>query len=128
MKALLRRMTLLDRVILVALLLICLAAWWPALRAPAGRTVFIERDGQVLFRAPLSAERSVRVPGPLGPTVVEIRGGRVWISASSCPLHLCQRQGAIARRGELLACVPNRLLVRIAGRAETPDAYDLLSR
>jgi hypothetical protein len=121
-------MTLLDRGILVVLLLLCLAAWWPALRAPTGRTVIIERDGKALFRAPLNAERSVRLAGPLGPTVVEIRGGRVWISASSCPLHLCQRQGAIARRGELLVCVPNRLLVRIAGQADPSDAYDLLSR
>jgi hypothetical protein len=36
--------------------------------------------------------------------------------------------GEIARHGELLACVPNHLLVRIEGGEERDGDYDLLSR
>jgi hypothetical protein len=101
---------------------------WLLMRAPEGGRVIVERDGQVLFSAPLDMPRRVRLEGPVGPTVLSIEEGRVRIVASSCPQHFCQRQGAIARAGETLVCLPNRLLVRISGAPDAGKDYDFLSR
>jgi len=127
MRALLRRMTALDRLIVAVLLLGILASFFLLGSRPRGERVLVERDGRLLFSAPLGENRVVDLEGPLGSTRLEIRDGRARILASPCPTKACIGMGAIARRGELLACVPNQLLVRIDGEGDGAD-HDLLSR
>ena len=127
MRALLRRMTALDRLIVAVLLLGILASFFLLGSRPRGERVLVERDGRLLFSAPLGENRVVDLEGPLGSTRLEIRDGRARILASPCPTKACIGMGAIARAGELLACVPNQLLVRIDGEGKGM-AHDLLSR
>ena len=127
MKALLGRMTGLDRLIVATLLLTVFASFFLLGALPQGERVLVERDGRLLFSAPLAENRVVDLEGPLGRTRLEIRDGRARILASPCPTKACIGMGAITRRGELLACVPNQLLVRIDGEGGGAD-HDLLSR
>jgi len=64
---------------------------------------------------PLDMDRTVTVRGPLGDTVVEIRGGQARFLSSPCAEKLCVRSGAIARPGQWLACLPNRVILDIRG-------------
>lgn len=126
--ALWRRMTVLDRVI-VAFLLLGVAASFALLDGrPAGARVLVERDGRLLFSAPLNESRRVSLPGPLGDTLLEIAEGRARILSSPCPHKTCMGMGGVFRRGELIACLPNRLVISIQGGddQESP-VYDLLS-
>jgi len=50
----------------------------------------------------------------------------VRIEASHCPQKICVHSGAIRRSGELLVCVPNRVVVRINGGTEHP--FDLITQ
>lgn len=127
MKALLGRMTGLDRLIVATLLLTVLASFFLLGALPRGERVLVECDGRLLFSAPLAENRAVDLEGPLGSTRLEIRDGRARILASPCPTKACIGMGAITRAGELLACVPNELLVRIEGEGGGAD-HDLLSR
>jgi len=44
---------------------------------------------------------------------------------SVCPLHICSQTGWIERPGELIACVPNKLVITIEGGKKPPsDALD----
>jgi hypothetical protein len=73
---------------------------------------------------PLDSDRSVAVPGPLGETVVEIRRGEVRVLSSPCREKICIKSGAIARPGQWIACLPNRVFIDIQGDArEKVDAY-----
>jgi hypothetical protein len=73
---------------------------------------------------PLDSERTVAVPGPLGDTVVQIRQGQARVLSSPCPEKICLRSGAIARPGQWIACLPNRVFIDIqAGPREAVDAY-----
>jgi hypothetical protein len=73
---------------------------------------------------PLDSERTVAVPGPLGDTVVQIRQAQVRVLSSPCPEKICVRSGAIARPGQWIACLPNRVFIDIqASPRETVDAY-----
>lgn len=121
------RLTVWDGGLMGILLLAALVAW-PLMRGPEGARVIVERDGRVLFSAPLDTHRRVSLDGPYGPTVVLVEQGQVRIESSSCPRHLCQRQGSIQRQGQMLVCLPNRLLVRICGPATDANDYDFLSR
>ncbi|NIQ96240.1 MAG: NusG domain II-containing protein, partial [Desulfuromonadales bacterium] len=46
---------------------------------------------------------------------LEIENGTARIVDSPCPYKVCISMGEISRRGEIIACVPNRLLVQVAG-------------
>jgi hypothetical protein len=73
---------------------------------------------------PLDAEETLRVPGPLGDTVVRIHDGSVRVLDSPCPEKICVATGAVSRPGQTIACLPNRVLVVIRGQArEEVDAF-----
>lgn len=127
-RALLRRMTPLDRGLVLALLLATAASFLLLGRGAQGERVVVERQGRVVFTAPLAEDRTVSLAGPLGETVLVIHGGRACVESSPCPLKVCLGMGEVSRGGELLACVPNQLLVRIEGAGRQERAYDLLSR
>ncbi len=123
------RMTPLDRVLVSTLLAGVAASLVLVARLPAGARVVAERDGRVVFSAPLDQPRTVRLSGPLGDTLLEIAAGRACVRDSPCPHKVCMGMGEVSRRGELVACVPNRLVIRIeGGREEGIPPYDLLSR
>lgn len=128
MRALWRRMTLLDRLVVALLLVLTTASFSLLGRQPQGDWVVVERDGRLLFRAPLSEDRDVLLPGPLGATQLQIRDGRARILDSPCPHKVCLGMGGVFRSGQLIACVPNHLIVTIQGDdgRESLD-YDLLS-
>ena len=85
---------------------------WP--RPGASADVVIEASGQ-RWIYPLGTDRTERVPGPRGDTTVVIRGGRAFVEDSPCPDKLCVRMPAISQPGQWIACLPNRVMVRIRG-------------
>ncbi len=117
LKGLLRRLTLLDRGIVLLLLLAAGCSFALLERGAAGERVVVERDGRVVFTAPLAEDRTVALAGPLGETELAIRDGAARILASPCPHKICMGMGPAARTGDFIACVPNHLLVRIEGRS-----------
>ena len=74
----------------------------------ASQDVVIESPGAPWIY-PLGVDRQVRVAGPLGDTVVTIKGGRAFVDDSPCPDKLCVHMPAIARPGQWIACLPNRM-------------------
>lgn len=89
------------------------ALWWPEAGHPAAVEV-VSPDGVVVLAF---GTGRVEVAGPLGATVVEVghRGGRVV--ASPCPTERCVRTGEVTRPGQVVACLPNRVAVRVVGGA-----------
>ncbi len=78
--------------------------------------------GQVVIEAsgarwiyPLTEDRTVSAPGPLGDTIVVVSGGKAFVKDSPCPDKLCVLAGAISKPGQWVACLPNRVMVSIRG-------------
>lgn len=80
-----------------------------------GDWVVIEVDHKEIRRVPLSADGVVHVQGKLGITDVEIHNGRARILNSPCKGKICIKSGFIQYADRFLACVPNRVAVRIEG-------------
>ena len=59
----------------------------------------------------------LRLRGQLGETEVEMGHEGVRVVAAPCIHKLCMRRGWIRRRGDLTVCVPNGVVLRIAGAA-----------
>jgi hypothetical protein len=128
MKAPWRFMTAGDWLVVLFLLTVSLAGIaWVAV-APEGTRVVVTSGEQTLFTAPLDQPCSVDLDGPLGQTHLVIDGQGVRITDSPCPRKTCISMGTARHTGDLLACVPNRILVHIDNPAAEEAPYDLLSR
>lgn len=117
-----------DWLIVISLLGISLSGIGWLATAPGGTRVVVTSGGQTVFSAPLDLPQSVDLDGPLGPThlVIDDQGAR--ITDSPCRAKICISMGPARHTGDLLACVPNRILVRIDSPAGGEEPYDLLSR
>ena len=51
--------------------------------------------------------------GIIGGTVV-ISDGFVWVENFGCPDKLCEKTGKISRVGEVIICLPNKMIIRIS--------------
>jgi hypothetical protein len=69
--------------------------------------------GQWIYPLPSDAELSVQ--GPLGLTRVELRDGKVRILDSPCANKTCVSTGSISKPGQWIACLPNKVFVRVEG-------------
>ena len=130
LKELWQRLSKLDRVIVAALLILCAALFVVVgMRAP-GQSVQVKQGNNVIYKAPLAVDQKVDLEGPLGITELEIIAGQARIISSPCRFKVCIGMGKISRNGEIIACVPNRLLVQIVGQKDgaKEQDYDLLSR
>jgi len=126
-KSLRQAMTGADLGVILLVLGMALAgtAWW--LAAPAGARVVVSIDGRTVYTAPLDRPREFDLEGPCGTTRLAIAADGARIVAASCPQKVCMGMGPARRSGELIACLPNRLLLEIRG-SEEEGGYDLLSR
>ena len=84
--------------------------WLMATGHGDGDQVVIKQAGRVFLETSPRLDRMVTVPGPLGETQVEIRGGQVRVKADPSPRQLCVRQGWL-QPGEAAVCLPNRVSV-----------------
>jgi hypothetical protein len=86
--------------------------WQRQIGSLEGR-VLVRVDGQLRSEASLRLDRELSVQGPLGPTRIEIRAGRVRVAADPSPRQLCVLQGWIPPGGAAV-CLPNRVAVENA--------------
>ena len=59
------------------------------------------------------SDGTIPVEGPLGTTIVDVRQGRVRVLSSPCPEHICMNTGWISKTGQIIVCMPNRIVVRL---------------
>ncbi len=122
-----QHLTVADKVLIGCLLILSLASY-PLTRhmTKGGDTVRIEVNGAVYTTVPLHANQSIAVPGPLGNTMVTVQDGKVFVSESPCHAKICIRTGQVSHNGQLIVCVPNKVVIRITGE-EKPE-YDAITQ
>ncbi len=125
----LQRLTSFDRKLVLLLAVLVLVSFAIPLRQEAGARLLVSSGEKTIFVAPLDRAQLVELAGPLGMTQFEIKQGGVRVLSSPCPNKVCIGLGEARHSGDLLACVPNRLVFRIEGATVTEEqSYDLLSR
>jgi len=64
---------------------------------------------------PLGAEESIKINGPLGFTLIRLKGKEAWVESSPCKNQLCVAAGILRGCGDFAACLPNRVIIAIEG-------------
>ena len=75
----------------------------------------VRRDGVLVAAYPLNDDRTVRVDGALGPTIIRIEAGRARVVSDPSPRQYCVRQGWLIRPGEMALCAPNHVSLTLTG-------------
>lgn len=96
-----------DWLVLAGLAAVIAALWG---HGSTGDRVVIKQEGKVFLDTTPRLDREVSVSGPLGVTVVEIKGGRVRIKSDPGPRQICVKQGWLGP-GQVAICLPNRVSV-----------------
>lgn len=78
-----------------------------------GNVLVVENARGVVDRMPLTGSRRFDVDGSMGRTGVTVRDGSAHVHSASCRHELCRRAGAASRPGDVIACAPNRVLLRV---------------
>ena len=106
-----------DAILIAGVLLLAGVLFFRFSTRGSGATVQVEQNGKILYTVALSG---VQEPlwfsvGGECPVVIGCENGEVWFERSECPDQLCVRSGHLHRVGEIAACLPAGVVVRIVG-------------
>lgn len=120
------RLLLGDAAVIAALAAVVITLSLPREAGGGPARAEVESSGRVVAVLDLARDALHEIPGALGVTRLEVRGGRLRVLSSPCPRQACRHGGWIGEAGEMLVCLPNEVVVRLPGRR--PGAPDALSR
>ncbi len=78
------------------------------------RVLVVENERGVQDRIAMDGRsRRLELAGPAGPTRVVMDEHGVRVAEAGCRHATCRLQGTVSRPGEMIACAPNRLVLRV---------------
>jgi len=95
------------------------------LRQP-GDFVIIEVNGQVIHQLDLNISQEVTIEGSIGKTIIKIDQHSARVIHSDCPEKICVKTGKIHLAGEMIVCVPNKVVVKITGKQK--NQFDVITQ
>jgi len=116
----LKKLTIIQKreLILIAAILVIAgllsAVFYAGNRKPAEQVV-VTVDGKTVETLDLHKDVDMIIEGYGGTDHLVIKDGYASITDASCPDKVCVRTGKIHKSGELIVCLPNRVVVTIEG-------------
>lgn len=81
--------------------------------------------GEYTLTDDYTTEFKVESPSGNGYNIVHIQNGKIWIHEATCPDKICLNQGKISRDGEIIVCLPNKMMIQIKDNTST-DELDII--
>ena len=125
-----------DKLLIVALLLLSLLSYTlikSLFPVPKHRIALVEVNGIEARRISLSSDikpRKISLNIDGGEAVFDVSGDKIRILPlpdGICSKHICSKKGWIDKPWDMIACLPNKIVVRILGDKDLGD-IDLISR
>lgn len=122
-----KRITALDIAIILVVLafgvVICVRFFKQGALSPQ-YIVVSSHDGESVY--PLYKDSEYTTHGILGDTIISVKGKRVQIISSPCPLKTCTNR-EISKNGESLVCLPNGVAVVLKAVFDEKSEYDTIA-
>ena len=122
-----------DKILIFAVMIISLASL--VLIAKDGsryndKYISVQVDGKehkkIIFDKVMIG-KTIPIETELGYNLIEIGDGEVRVIEADCPDELDVKQGTISMPGEIIVCLPNKLIIEIKGMGNKKDV-DYISR
>ena len=105
-----------DIVLIGLLLLLTVASFFifrVSLKKGSQVTILVNNKEQ--YRFSLSDDRDALIEGAIGVTHIRIRESSLWVTEAPCPHKDCMRMGRISQTGEIIVCIPNKVMIVVEG-------------
>lgn len=88
--------------------------------------VEIKVEGKLVKRVHLdtvTGTQQIPIQNKYGKNIIQIKDGSVSIIDADCPDKICVKDGSIHKPGQVLVCLPHKLIIEIKGNnnSETDD-------
>lgn len=111
-----------DRILIVAVMLICLLSLIPLfINQKQAAVAVVKVRNEEKLRLNLAENGTWTVKGTLGDVVIEVEDGAVRVTQENSPNHYCSRQGFVSNVNQPIVCLPNETVVVIEGKEESFD-------
>lgn len=110
-----------NDIIFISVLLavtVCLGLGFFLLR-PVGDEVVVRVDGELYGRYALDTDAEIEIcTGEQGEhrNLLIIKDGKAYVQQASCPDGICAAHRPIARQGESIVCLPNKVVITVQTR------------
>lgn len=107
--------------LLMGAVLLAAALWWGFTewqsRSGAATQVLVWQDRQLIGTYPLNSPDTLDIPADTdgGHNLIRIENGTVRMVEADCPDQVCVHTQAIRGPGQSIVCLPNRIMVEVAG-------------
>lgn len=122
---LLNMFTIADKVLIAFLAILTIFSYSMASGGRQGVEIRIEAEGKQVGTYLLRRDSVVDVKGVLGVSKISVRDGKASFLSSPCRNKVCVHQGEISRSGQMAACLPNKVVIRVLGG---DGDYDTVTR
>lgn len=95
--------------------------------AGADSIAIIEINGEIKYRIDLKAAKNYLLEDFDTPVKVTVRDHRIAVTENDCNQKVCIRMGYISRPGQMIACVPKKLLIYIPAHHEAQDSINAIT-
>lgn len=103
-----------DVLLLVILVVLVGLTVWFSIARENGDCAEVYVNGKKYTTLPLNKDAEIS----LEHLIIVVSGGKVSVKDADCPDKICERRGAIRKKGESIVCLPNRVVIKIAGKGE----------
>lgn len=106
----------LDIIVIVGLLGLTIFSYF-YFYSNADGTVKVKTDDGI-YKYSIKENQEISFTGPLGETILLIEKDTARIITSPCQNKTCIEQGEISKGSDVLACLPNHIIITIEGESE----------
>lgn len=126
-KSVLKLLTTGDKILVAVLIILGITSIFAInkKRLP-GETCTVEFSGDMKHYLKLSENQNLYVEGSMGKTSIQIKNNKVRVTHSDCPEKICARTGWISNVGQIIVCVPNKVVIKIDG--EKQDFFNVITQ
>lgn len=115
------RRRLFNDIILIVAILIVTGVFMIYINMNSSKTadyVEIYVNNEIYKIESLEVNKKVIIRTKQGENILSIHDRGVEMIQSSCPDHVCEKTGFISKDGEIIVCLPNKILVEIKSSKE----------
>lgn len=111
-----------DKLLIIFLATLTLFSYSIAGSGKQGEEIRLEADGKIVGTYSLRKNETLEIKGALGTSKIVVKDGKASFLSSPCKNKVCIHQGEVGKSGQMAACLPNKLVVRVLGGDGDYDA------
>jgi hypothetical protein len=105
-----------DMLLIAGVLVIAAVVWLLLPRGSVGASAVVTVNGELYATLPLGEDAELLIESAGGgENLLVISGGKARVTESNCPNGVCIHTGAVSSEGQLIVCLPHKVVIEIVG-------------